>query len=270
MKKLGLNNLVIAVLIVSATFISCNNDEYNIDCDDDIDKAHLLETIIRSDGSIYRKFEYDNENRIQKIISFHEEGFEYTNTFYYNEDDLVKVSDNYYVKAGEYYIYENAHEIEFSKREDKIIFSEKHSYSPDDIYITTLELNSEGYPIGIIQGLRSRDYNITKSNLTSYLYMGFSSGGAGTSTETFYEYKYDNKKSPFYNCKTPQWYLIYEFLELGSQNNATEILKTFNGSFSESKTTTKIKYIYDCAGFPIKRTETIDGEITDILEFKYK
>jgi len=241
----------------------------------DYDKIQLLEAIIRGDGSIYRMFEYDNQDRIERMVEYHEEGYEITSEFFYNGNDLVKiVSDNfYYMGNGEYFFEKDGYEVEFSKSEDKIIFTETYKYLPNDIVNTImLNLDSDGFNIGLNpnMSMNGRSYTVVNGNLTNYLRWSFSSQGAGTQTENNFVYKYDNNKSPFYNCKTPTWYLIYYFLELGCQNNATEIVHTRNGFFGISETITKNKYIYNCAGYPIKRTETVDGKISDILEFRYK
>ena len=249
----------------TVTVIDCSGYNY--------DKVHLLETIIRSDGSIYRIFEYDNENRITRMLTYHEAGFEYESTFYYSGDDLIKiVSDDFYDMGSEYYFEKDGYEVELTKSEDKITFAERYNRWPDEVGIIEWDLSSDGFNYGINPSLSmsGRSYTVMNGNLTNYTRWVFSSMGAGTQNINYYDYKYDKNKSPFYNCKTPAWCLLYDFLELGSQNNVTEIIHTYSGYWGYYQTTTKIKYVYNCAGYPTKRTETIDGKITDILEFKYK
>jgi len=264
---------ILAAFLFITTGCDDKDKDIAIDCSDyDYDKVHLLEAILKSDGSIYRTFEYDNQDRIEKMIEYNEESYEITSTFYYSENDLVKiVSDGFYNEDGKLIFDKDVWEIEFTKNEGKLIITEKHKYS-NYINTTTLDLNSDGYNIGVnpSMSMNGRSYTVMNCNLTNYTRWAFSSMGAGTQNTNYYDYKYDKNKSPFYNCKTPAWYLFYNFLELGSQNNATEIIHTYSGYWGYYQTTTQIKYVYNCAGYPTKRTETIDGVITDVLEYKYK
>jgi len=259
----------VAVLLSLCMFlaISCK-EEKEEECNDEI---RLLEAIISSDSSIYRKFEYDEQNRITRMLTF-TDGYELSSMFIYSGDELIKVvsDDFYYMGSNEYFFEKDGYEVEFTKSENKIIFTEKYNRFSDGVNTVTLDLDSVGYPSGINPGgMSGRSYSVMNDNLTNYNVWGFSSQGAGTSTERKYNYQYDNKKSIFYDCKTPRWYLIYAFGELGSKNNVTEIDNKGYNYYGSYRTITKIEYEYDCAGFPIKKSEN-DGTDKTVTTFKYK
>jgi len=84
-----------------------------------------------------------------------------------------------------------------------------------------------------------------------------------------YEYKYDNKKNPFYNCKTPKWFLIYFLSDdswgiFGSKNNLSKIIRG-KDTWDVPQNTI---YRYDRYRYPLK------GKIKshfdkEIIEFIY-
>ena len=83
------------------------------------------------------------------------------------------------------------------------------------------------------------------------------------------EYKYDDKKSPFYSCKNPKWswLIIYQGFSALSQNN---IIEEKYGDSLYPEYITKREYVYDSDGYPTKRIFIgLFGE-TWATEFKYK
>jgi len=91
------------------------------------------------------------------------------------------------------------------------------------------------------------------------------------------EYKYDDKKSPFYNTNTPKWvmqYLLTEYLRIQgysqttylSKNNVIEEIESYSNGEVNSKYS---QYEYDSDGFPIKRTKTGNGN-AEITTFTYR
>ena len=124
-----------------------------------------------------------------------------------------------------------------------------------------IDLDDDGYPTEIRREyddyFKSYTFNFQDGNLMQLTYSD------SDDTET-YEFKYDKKKSPFYHCKTPKWYLVFSnslleirhydvFLELGdidfvnfSNNNITEII------CSDEERNRAIRYEYDSAGYPTK------------------
>ena len=248
MRRLVLNYLVIAVL---AAFISCDKNAENVDGDDNV---QLPKIVTYSVGN-YDKYEYDNQNRIIKILKYrnHEnllpkEILYETQTFTYSGNDFVKVVAE---SKGPY-------SIEFSKSEDTINITRK-SYDGAIFQTATMDLNNDEYPtkcvLSYTDGRTSQVsiYQFQEGNLTNSSFEGIYGGVTQSGN---FEYKYDNEKSPFFHCKTPKWCMVYLYYDI-SKNNVVDI----NGS-------TKYEYEY-ISGFPIKCTmKYSDGE-EYVTEYKY-
>ena len=240
MKRAVLNYIVIVVFAASAVFTSCDKNEEV----EENGKIQLLRAITYGVGS-YDKYEYDNQNRITKISKYRnydnlsvDGELVHTETFTYIGSDFVKFVRDYGNGITP--------PTEFSKNGDKIYITDKNSEGK--ITATyTMDLDKNGYPtkvesLGVECSSHTVAYQIQSSNMTKY-------SGVGTSCSGYpdkwnYEYKYDNKKSPFYYCNTPRWCMFSLYYENGSKNN---IIKA---SYSDGS----IKYEYDRAGFPTKRT----------------
>ena len=266
--KVVSNYLVIAVLLVSATIMSCSQMSYDENMNDD-DKVQLLEMLTTSGNVIsdvavssvaYKKYEYDNKNRFAKILSYDEyEKLLSTETFTYRENDLVKV------------VYEeidnpqNGKTTAYARSGKKISITQKSNQSTDsDAYTYTINLNDDDFPIKFESSGTGWSYVLTSEyqggNLTKQTTIYQEKG----TNSTLYSntFKYDKKKSPFYYCQTPKWYMFYLFHMQGSKNNYTVQY------WSEGEVA--YKYEYDNAGFPIKRTTKISDSQESVQEFNYK
>jgi len=255
MKRKVLKYLVITVL--SAVFTSCQKD-------DDDSKVQLLETITYSSGNS-AKYEYDNQNRISKMYTYMNTKLLTKTTITYSGKDLITFmhEDIDYPEnnlTGKHI--KNGYTITSYKNEEPT---------------GTIYLNNDGYPIrtegmteeedgewvSYIYTFQYQDGNMIKMNYTASL-NGVESVGST-------EYKYDNKKSPLNNCKSPTWLVGNPLGSLyGRQNNVIEQTSSFLNVKIE------YDYEYDDAEYPTKCTMTYKAEIFEgneyknIIEFKYK
>ena len=247
MKRVVFNFLVIVAMSLSAVLVSCSNG-----------KVHLLESITYSDGR-FEKYEYDNENRIAKITQYDMEGnLTFLKTFSYDGNELVKEV----VTIGINHVFGAS--SEYFRNGNKIVV--KTNDSADDITTTTIDLDNDGFPTKV-ESMRNLSsylgiYEIHDGNLTKHSYKS-TVEVAELLLEGISDYKYDNKKSPLYNCKTPKWWWIYSCVS--TQNNEIEVIDVSN--MGEKRV--ENRYEYDKAGYPTKcTTKDSDGEY--VKEFKYK
>ena len=204
----------------------------------------LLKTI-KYEGRGYDKFEYDNQDRITKISTFGVNGnLLQCISFHY--------SDNYYiVNIGE------RTSFKFDTKTNKVtktstgtiidLFNGTSTYTSTFTY--TMELNRDGLPVKVIFETGNTNYYQYQSrNLISNSFSHLTRSN---------EFKYDNKKSPLHNCKTPKtwfwtkigfWGFWDHLLLLINQNNIIEA--KFNAW--NWPTVEKYEYSYDSDGFPTK------------------
>ena len=186
-------------------------------------------------------FEYDGQNRITKMV---QSDVGYYILSYNNDGDLVSVITDYgdvttYTKNGNkisihYSSWDSEDESEeFELNAQGLLekYTDHGSYDNGDWYtdIYTCEYQGEN----LVKVTRSVER--------------FFDGENDNRLEVF-NLTYDDKNSPFFNCKTPQWYLIWwsEF-RYGGPNNP----KSINSS-DGSET---IEYTYNDAGFPLTKKE---------------
>ena len=245
MKRFILSHLVIVVLAVSAAFASGGNDDNN--------KVQLPETITYLHGN-YEKFEYDNQDRITKRTRFNADGTQSSmEMFTYSGEDLVKVGSSEYSKSGNKITSNNSHLLDLN----------------NDGYFSKLSTPWESYIYEL--SFQYKDGNITKK---TEKYSETWDGKTSVGNLVEYTCKYDQKKSPFYHCKTPKWYMFWIYPSFSGQNNAVE--DNYKGG------SIKYAYVYDAAGYPIKRTTNLfdskgvqyepeDGDVSTFeIEIKYK
>ena len=243
MKKVVLNYLSIAVVSVSALFMSCSNE-----------KVQLLESITYGDGS-FEKYEYDKENRITKTSQYDKEGIlAFSKTVSYSGSDFIKVV------MGTGISLDYAAIFEFSKNGNKITIT--FSNDNDDVETVTIDLDKDGFPTKYESMNDSTSsvgsFEVHDGNLTKHSYK---IQDGETLLEGISEYKYDNQKSPLYHCKTPKWWWIISDGR-STQNNVIEI-------FDNHGKKVEYKYEFDKAGYPTKCTaKGNNGE--HISMFKYK
>jgi YD repeat-containing protein len=232
-------NLRVAAIAIVIAFTSCQKD--------DNDKTKLLEIVIEPYGQ-YRKFEYDSQNRLTKYLKYNssDELLE-SRTLTYNGNDLVKA------------VFNSASSYEYTKSGNTITTS-----------FQTWNLNSEGQLVKFVLEIGGNsqviDFLYQNENMVKETYVyNYEAGGTFNSIS---EYKYDDKKSPMYNCTTPQWYLIYSFIDImiSTTNNMTERKWSVDlDTGAETHT-----YEYDSDGFPTKRITTDGIGRKVVTEFTYK
>ena len=239
---------MVAITLSIAVVTSCKKD--NDKTDDDGSTVKLVETI-KYKSYPDDKFEYDEQNRIIKSYLGVDPN---TQTFKYEGDDLVEVV---YEK-----IYEDIHIVrtyECKRNGNTITIKNDNNEG-----IITVTLNNEGFPVSIKSEYKITNFTIQNGNIVTQTekYENFSGEGEDI---VHYNYKYDNKKSPFFFCKSPMW-AWHTFRSLtplimfnGSKNNMTGV-----GEYEDI-----IEYVYDNDGFPTKLTFG-DEEFNEEIEFKYK
>jgi len=217
-----LNYLFITAFALSAVFTSCkkDDDKNGNGNGNGTSEVQLVKTITYYGYSI--DFEYDDQNRIATSSYYMNGTLDGMATFVYNGDDLVKYVTGISV-------------FDFSRNGNKITYTV--TVEQEVVRSATIELNSDGYPI-IHDG---HPYQYQDGNLTTR-YDGYSN----------MIFEYDNKKSPFYDCKTPKWFLVcvpfFEGYITPIKNNMTKITETRGETTTEYECT----YEYNGAGFATK------------------
>jgi len=212
-------------------------------------------------GSLYdevTRFEYDDQNRIIKIMNQDNEAL----TLTYSGGDLVNVVRTANT-AGRDLDYEA---MDFHIGRNLIGINRFHSES-------SLTVNNDGYTV------RSISAGIGEQSDTSYQYQGgnlikqitaasyeFDIDLSGEKIEITVEYQYDDMISPFYHCKTPKWFLQYMF-NMGLHNN---IVERRDSSVSYGGGLYTYIYEYDFAGYPTRQTMTSPNGGTTVTAFTYR
>ena len=266
MIKQVFNYIVAATIVISTTLTSCiKEDEIRPNL-----KGKLVETIIYNGGSEYSKFEYDNHNRITKYSKFTNEGtLLETNIVTYSGTELTKVDyKNLYPLSS--IPYDKSYE--FTKNGN--IITVKSPYRSSNVYdktrTSTLYVNNDGLPEKHVEEEENYsiviNYQYHNRNCVKYTYTDTVEGKIW---EESYEYKYDDKKTPFYSCKTPKWFWIFRYSG-GSALSQNNMIEEKNGNDLYPKDITKYEYVYDTDGYPTQCTIThSDGQI-NVTEFQYK
>jgi len=268
MKKTISNCLIIAVLALA--FMSCDKEIYNND-----GKIQLLERIIYPDPDFrlnaksltqcqtenavkYEKYEYDNQNRIAKILRYNRSGTVVgTQTFTYNGNDLVKVVH----EGGP--CGPDVETREFARNGNKITITINGGYlNFMGTRTFTFELTEDEFPTNF----RSLDDWPWSHGETHNQYQDgnlIKRIGSGSQDYSI-TFEYDENKSPFYNSQTPRWYMFYINYN-GFGGNKNNLIREIGVGVSSME----YKYEYDKNGFPTKRTTDSDRrEYT--IEFRYK
>ena len=257
MKKVVLSYLVIAALVVSAAFTSCDNkdkeEEFDLDFDDDRE-VQLIETLTREKGH-YFKWEYDSQGRITEFMEYENNKLSRTQTLTYSGDDLVKVTYSRFEENADYedFVYE------FSKPENNEIFISQHGDFVN--YDYRIELNNNGCPVKIVlDDYNYSSYQYQGQNLISFTHRSTSLWWLEDYVRPteFYKWEaaYDNMKSPILHCKTPKWFLVYEFYDFFGIHNHLNLFAVCNSINEVCETELgkwpSIPYEYNKGGYPVK------------------
>jgi len=205
-----------------------------------------------------QKYEYDTQDRLVKIETYYRESLYQTITITYESDDFIKVIEDNIDSSIERYF--NICEY------DGIIIT---TNDPDD-FESRIELNWFGYISRTETIYSEAEDEISGNPVVAYHYLNgnllFSKGLQGPffmGTEYFHYYVYDDKKSPYNNCKTPKWLLQYFLGVTGFENNVIFI----HAESHHSEDTARITYEYDSDGYPVKRI--IRGSFVEYVEEVY-
>ena len=159
-------------------------------------------------------YEYDDQNRITKITNDYGNSTSICTLSYNSVGDLIsfKLEEEGYDRL-----------ITFSRNGN--IITVTYGYG-----IETLELNAEELIVRYTFDTIQEDF-WAKDEIT-FEYQGknivkainvfefFESGRYYSGTDVF-TFTYDNPKSPFYHCNTPQWFFFWYYnFDFGVQNNA--------------------------------------------------
>ena len=229
------------------------------DCVCDDGAVELLEAIYY-DGEVSVKYEYDEQNRITKITyySYSDESVHTrTRTFIYNNTGyltsiLLEYPSHPQDNQKTTYIYSGS-KITWIKDNATHTVSLNSKGLPEKQTIEytakTPTLPSYSYFVRVIYTYQYTNDNVSKLN---FVYgEGQSSANVSTINIGKTIYTYDNKKSPFYYCKTPKWIMVLD--GMSPLNNVhTEVYHQYDIIYSEIA----INYTYDEAGFPTKHTST--------------
>jgi len=240
-------DIVTSNITLHAKWISAGNGNGNGDA------VFLVTEINSEDEERIRRtsFEYDNQNRITKVISYYEwldeynDKYTWASTITYNSENLVTIVDG------------DGDIITFTRTGNIISVNASWWDNRNETY----ELNAQGLAVKYIyeniyddgdwhKGVSTLQYQ--GKNLVAVIseweeeYDGEYYSTVGHTTLT-----YDDKKSPFYHSNTPEWLMMFwfDFVEYGFQNNVISI----NWNDDEELT---IEYTYNADGFPLSRKQT--------------
>jgi uncharacterized repeat protein (TIGR02543 family) len=218
-------------------------------------------------------FEYDSQNRFMRFTT--SPYYNGTTSLNYNADgDLV----------GYYWIYQGRDWVSatFSKNGNKINFTIEqylNRWSRTNAN-GELELNDQGLPVKVTSESESRQLGVggVVSNWSNTVTLTWQNGNLtktewvredeqGSSTGTI-NYTHDDRKMPFYYCKTPKlgfWLFYYvgndEFYGFNENNIKTET--------REDGSIITYEYTYNDDGFPVTRTwATSVGTATETYTYK--
>ena len=212
-----------------------------VSCDDDKEpgnngKVQLLETVLWY-GVLEVEFEYDSQHRISKMIFYDTDGvtINETITFVYDGNSILLT----YTHA----LFPQYTRI-YTRKDNKVTVNYVGNYvnSSGIIY-----LDNDSYPIKSVffdgsEEIATIDYKYLNGNLIQRTETQ-KDINFDTYSRTFL-FAHDNKKSPFYYCRTPKWVLIPYFLSditflggvIGIKNNVNQlgsrpIMLTYDGDF---------------------------------------
>jgi hypothetical protein len=251
---------VFAVLVTSCNFKGKDKNKTEAESVSSGSEAKLVEKITKSDGT-YETYEYDAQNRIEKISMYKKDGTTSSETITYDGNDLVKYVDG----ATEYITTKDKNEITLHTKAHKA-----------GDFMGMYTLNDDGYPSEIANGWEQSEcypshLKYQDGNLTEEIYYG--------DYEEYHEFLYrvDNKKSPFYHCETPKWFKFWRLQRAWvGNNNVIEVNATRHNYDYDSETTIPTEegkdiysYEYDSADYPTKCTVKYPDGTVEEYTFDY-
>ena len=234
-------SLIAMAAVFAAVFTSCEKDN------DNNGPIQLLETISYGE-KWYKKFEYDTKNRITQILSYYEDEIGWVETFGYDGDDLTL------------YVYGNPKNSNEGGSTKILSSGGKLILTFDEEYSETYDLDAQGN----ISGYQDSDYSsiweYQNGNLIKITSVDTRYGELRTTVTT---YTYDNKKSPYFHCKTSKWFFQGDGVSI--QNNVLTRTRKSDDGYEDVET---YEYTYDEVGFPLTSKEDGYEEITSYTYVK--
>jgi hypothetical protein len=176
---------------------------------------------------------------------------DYTRTFAYGGNNSVTVKE--------------VHVEEPTRNKEELFVRSANTITKDSL--VTLTVNEDGYAVKR-ETISNED---DKSYLTTYGYqyqngnLTESSGEMKIDAEIYTqwttEYKHDDKKSPFYNTKTPKWLMSSYLYDIGLNNNVTE---SYTIQMRGRPSYLTYAYEYDSEGFPTKQTMEVKYDVASV------
>ena len=219
--------------------------------------VQLLKSGCSADGLHRTEYEYDNMNRITKIYQYGGEEISknlviYENTFTYNsEGDVVSQNRKSDVHGQNFTII-------YSRTGNKILFGgNENEYAELDgellvKYSYESSWEDDDGKLGKNTWLQTYEYqnaNLTKHTRGSKTIYDGITYSESTNINTYTSY--DDKKTPFYCCKTPKWILIFFNPAWFSSGYIQNNWLAMDSKDTWGNTTSTNTYTYDDADFPL-------------------
>ncbi|MCL2072471.1 MAG: hypothetical protein FWH18_00965 [Marinilabiliaceae bacterium] len=225
--------LVFFTFLVSAVmFYNCEDNENNGNNGNGDGDIYLPLDIINEDESL--TFEYDGQSRITQMTENFQNSVYMLS--YNNAGDLISMR---FVSSSSSYT------ETYTKKDNTLTIT----YSDSD-ETTSIELSAEGHLQKLFGENGHINFEYKNGNLIKI-------EGEGDYIDYIETYTYDDKKSPFYHCKTPKWWFIWLFridddtYFCGLQNN----IKTMESNWQS----VTCEFTYNDYGFPLTQiVEAID------------
>ena len=230
--------LFIAFFAATFTFCTRNDDCPLFQKESALEEIQLLSTV-SIDGVLHLKYEYDARNRIAQIQWFNEkgevEGAEiYT---YFDDNDLVFVR------------YSNGETLSFEQSGNRIYkvkgTERSFYYSLDEQGLITAKHSRSSRSEHAFSSVFAYEYkggNLVKTvSEQNFAYPDESFSIKDTAT-----FVYDDKKSPFYYCQTPKWFLTINGMDIKNNLISCDIALRY-------------AYTYNDSGFALTRTNILEG-----------
>ena len=277
MKRLKVFYGFVAIILLCGVMYSCTKTIIYSDEDENGDgnnnrEVQLLESMTyKHNNGITQtfKYEYDNQNRFSKLYIYRGTQLSVTRTIVYS-GNLVTVNTITGTPEVNF-------AIKYVKNGNTITSTEGFEGGVAIIY-----LNNNEYPIKMVMSDEIDEatftYQYQSGNMTE---MSSIATDVEFNEITSYSIscKYDNKKSPFFYCKSPEWLMVTGIIpgfNYFAQNNMLEQTQsTRNNNQVTGAGVMKYDYEYDSAGFPIKCKVTFhEGSSAKIvhtydIEYKY-
>jgi len=213
--------------------------------DDDKNGANEKVYLVTEISSEYEdwRFEYDAQNRITKIIENDGKNIRTQTLSYNSAGDLVEIHYGDYVDAA----------MTFTKTGNIITYH--YSWEGYE-FILTFEINADKLPLKMAEEYTSNGdwykrvntFQYQGRNIIKFTYDGEEYWNGKLEKHSFTgTLSYDNKKSPFYHCKTPGWFFIYFWKGAYVLHNNFKTLNRSDGY------TVTCEHTYNDAGFPLIR-----------------